>query len=124
MNEPEKAEALRALIDERLGTAEPAEPVGVAADRMRQNALKERGENVQKWRAYINDKVPVEKIDGQQLGALVDAIGGVGFVSEVLGLRPSDIEASVKHSDTTFLSDKAVRKFITAAQMVLEAQRG
>jgi hypothetical protein len=119
----DKAKNLTEFVHARFGASEAAEPDSVARERARQDYLREKGDAVRQWRAYISQAAPAHKVDGKQLGALTDALGGVGFVSEVLGLRPDDVQRAIDHSATTFLSDSAVRKFITAAATVVDGAR-
>jgi hypothetical protein len=118
MHNADQKTALHAFVENRLGSTEQPEPERVTAARERNEVLKAKGEAVHLWRAIVNEAEPADRIDGAKLGQLTEALGGVGFVSEVLGLRPFDIEQAIKHSQGTFLSEKAVRKFISAAQAV------
>jgi hypothetical protein len=119
----DKAKNLTEFIHDRFGTTEPEVPASVAREQERQTYLREKGDAVRQWRAYITQAEPAKRVDGKQLGALTEALGGVGFVSEVLCLRPDDVQRAIAHSATTFLSDAAVRKFITAAQTVVDGAR-
>jgi hypothetical protein len=86
-----------------------------ARDNEHQAALRERAKATAAWRAYVNEAVPAETLDGPMLRSLREQCGlTVGDVSDICGLSPETVRQA-EDGKVSFAAG-ALKRFAGAAR--------